>query len=286
MLIRRLISVSRLLYHMTTDVDVVRQDVALLKDAETERQFQDVLAWLSPLKFSSRHQALRDIREAGTRQWFLTSSAFQGWLQMPRTTLLCIGAPASGKTFLSSFVIDHILSLALPTLYIYCSYKEQPNQSATNLLGSLLQQLSHYSISLRSKILQLYSSHAKNTTKPSASELYSLLRACLEDFKTIYIIVDALDELSTDEGVRAEIMAWLVKLGTCSNMLATSRPVSMITEFLPEAKKLYIAAHEDDIRMYVSNRMKNDHSLARKLGEDNLLKEAILISVVRRSNGM
>lgn len=267
---------------------MVRQDLSSLKNAENERQLQKVLAWLSPLEFSSRHQAIRDAREKGTRQWFLTGSAFQGWLRTPNTTLLCIGAPASGKTFLGSFVIDHLLSTtnALPTLYIYCSYKEQQHQSVSSLMGSLLRQLSHYSAPLRSSIVQLYAAHEKNTTKPSAIEMCNILCKSFANFPMVYIVIDALDELTTKDETRDEIVSWLTKLGTCSNIIATSRPVSMITNFMPEATKLHIAAHEDDIRMYVANRMKNDLSLARKLGDDSSLKQAIMTSIVQRSKGM
>lgn len=102
----------------------------------------------------------------------------------------------------------------------------------------------------------------------------------------VYIVIDALDELTTKDETRDEIVSWLTKLGTCSNIIATSRPVSMITNFMPEATKLHIAAHEDDIRMYVANRMKNDLSLARKLGDDSSLKQAIMTSIVQRSKGM
>jgi len=69
-----------------------RLDVRALVDDVDFRKQSDILEWLHPGPFDSRHVSLREGRVENSGQWFIDSKEFQGWIKgTGPNTLLCIG---------------------------------------------------------------------------------------------------------------------------------------------------------------------------------------------------
>lgn len=70
---------------------------------------------------------------------------------------------------LRSIVVDYLKHSIeqedVAIIYIYCSYKEKGDQTAANLVASLLQQLAQKSTVISGEILSLYDHHTKNGTR-------------------------------------------------------------------------------------------------------------------------
>ena len=114
------------------------------EDAEVRRRL--LLSWMSSLDFRTSHEKAYGSRHGTTGSWFLHTELFKDWLSATDTALLwCCGKPGSGKSVLTSIVVDHIRchlakdqsSIAI----VYCDSRQQNYNSAKLLVGSLLKQL-------------------------------------------------------------------------------------------------------------------------------------------------
>src|SRR5436190_10435295 len=78
--------------------------------------------------------------------------------------------------------------------YIYCSYKEQEDQTDVNLIASLLQQLVQSNPIIFDEIASLYDDNIKKQKRPTLSEWSKLLQLEIRSLSKVFIIIDALDE--------------------------------------------------------------------------------------------
>ncbi|KAH8779890.1 hypothetical protein F5883DRAFT_351472, partial [Diaporthe sp. PMI_573] len=105
----------------------------------------DIRAWLSPPDHSIDHQKARDARlHQGPDHWFLKDKIFMNWKTKPASFLWLTGTPGSGKTPLTSAIIDSLQRDTLDPernshvlLYFYFSDK----QSFDSTIRSLVTQL-------------------------------------------------------------------------------------------------------------------------------------------------
>ena len=123
-------------------------------------------------------------REEGTGLWFLEAPKFISWIVGNSPTLWCPGIPGSGKTILTSMVVDHLLSTyennsEIGVAYIYCNYREQREQTVINLVGTVLQHLLVKKIGnngvISGTIRKAYRRHLSRRTRPNLEEMTALL---------------------------------------------------------------------------------------------------------------
>ena len=117
------------------------------KAAQQGSQVEAVLEWLSPLNMYQIQQDTLSRRYGNTGSWLLEEPSFQKWVKSERSnrTLWCPGDPGTGKTVITSIVVDHlfktIVSDDVRVAYIYCDYKDQAMQTTSNLIACLARQL-------------------------------------------------------------------------------------------------------------------------------------------------
>jgi hypothetical protein len=111
---------------------------------------------------------------------------------------------------LRSIVIDYLKHSIeredVAIIYIYCSYKEKDDQTAANLIASLLQQLVQISPVVSGEILSLYDYHTKNGTRPALGELSRLLQLESRRFSKVFVLIDALDECPESSYIRTSLL--------------------------------------------------------------------------------
>lgn len=114
-----------------------------------------LMEWISSTDFPAQQSDFIARRQEGTGQWFLDASKFTDWLDGRNKTLFCPGICGAGKTMITAIAINHLLNVvwssAVGIAYVYCNYKSQVDQNATDLLAAILKQLvqaSHLSWSL------------------------------------------------------------------------------------------------------------------------------------------
>ncbi|KAH9988610.1 hypothetical protein BJV77DRAFT_732029 [Russula vinacea] len=122
------------------------QDVDDKLEQANRNQLKDsLLRWLSPPDPSINHNVACKAHHNGTAQWFFQGSIFNQW-KSTGSFLWVHGKPGSGKSILCSSIIQDITALCdggrASMAYFYFDFKDIDKQKLSNLLPSLLIQLS------------------------------------------------------------------------------------------------------------------------------------------------
>lgn len=249
-----------------------------------------ILNWLTPINYGTQHSDLFQRRQPGTCQWLLDSAEYQSWLNIGKQTLFCPGIPGTGKTILTSVVVDHLITRfqndqTVSIVYIYCSFQRKDEQKYDNLLASLLKQLAQSQNPLPKAIRDLYNRHRKKRTCPSSDEISRLVRTVASLFSRVFVVVDALDEYQASDGCRESFISELFNLQTHSttSIFATSRFVPEVTSKFDKCTILEIRANDDDVKRYLEVHMKGLPSFAQL---DRQLQEEVKTGISEAADGM
>ena len=181
--------------------------------------------------------------------------------------------------------------------YFYFDFRDVDKQRLSNLLPSLLIQLSARS-DLRCDILsRLYSSHDRGVQKPSDRAMVECLKEmlALEAQGPTYIIVDALDECpitSTIPSPREEVLDFVDELVGLRlpdvHICVTSRPEHDIQTVLKDLAPRAVSLHDEtgqqeDISEYVASFVHSDRRMRRWREED---KDLVIKTLSEKADGM
>jgi hypothetical protein len=169
--------------------------------------------------------------------------------------------------------------------YIYCTYRDQ-NQTALDLIASLLKQLIDQRPIVSCNILELYRHHRSRQTRPPLTEVSRFLLAELRHFSKVFIVIDALDECSEESRIRGHFLAEVMKLLPMICLLVTSRVIPDMERRFEAASRLEIYASGTDVRRYLEGRIERELPLADFVGTDPNLRTDILTTIVQKSDGM
>lgn len=229
-------------------------------DRETAEEQRAILAWLTPAEYIHQHRDFINRREAGTGQWLLNSEEYQRWTVTEKETLFCSGIPGAGKTILTSIVVDDLTARFnnnrdIGVAYIYCNFQRQDEQTAPNLLASLLKQLSQQRLSLPDNVKSLYNDHKNKPARLFFKEISEALQSVIVSYHRAFVIVDALDEYRTSDRMQFLTEISGIQAKTNLNVFATSRSIPEISERFKDAISLEVCASEEDVRRYVDGHM-------------------------------
>ncbi|KAF8544606.1 hypothetical protein BDD12DRAFT_872574 [Trichophaea hybrida] len=278
---------------------------------------KEAFAWIHLMKLDDRVQKLRkrerDMekqafldavnaqeeegkRYGNTGTWLLENSDYRCWLRANESKLLwCFGNPGVGKTVLASIVVEdiskrHPISQRTGIAFAYCSYRDEAAaRDPKKFLATFILQLARQRKNIFPSLVDLYATHRRDARKPSFSTLRKVFCSMLENFDTLFLLYDALDECE----MRQELVEFLHDLfsipsSCCIKLFVTSRKEPDIERAFRDTKKVEIAAIRvaPDIKAYV------DYELQKRLQNGNLiiqdlgLKDAILDNLCNRAGGM
>jgi ATP/maltotriose-dependent transcriptional regulator MalT len=138
---------------------------------------------------------------------------------------------------------------------IYCNYKEQKEQTVSNLAASLLKQMVQDSCATSENVKSLYTRHKNRNTRPTLAEFSRLLGLEIRSYSRVFIVVDALDECCEEDGTRAKLLRLLRSLPANVNLMVTSRNLTSIARDFGGTDRLDIRATDDDVRTYIESRL-------------------------------
>lgn len=195
-----------------------------------------VLNWITNVDYGPRYSDILKRRYEGTGQWVLDSTEYQTWLKTKGQTLFCPGIPGAGKTVLSAIVVHDLYDRfgsdpSIGIVYLFCDSERYDEQKLDHFLSSILKQLSQQQRSIPNIVRQLYDLHKNRTTRPSITEIKTLLQPVAANFSTVFLLIDALDECQTAGGCRKDLISEILALRDTVgvNIFATSRYVDEIT---------------------------------------------------------
>ena len=148
------------------------------------------------------------------------------------------------------------------------------------MLTSLLKQLAESQSSLLENIKDLYNRHRTKRTRPSLEEILSTLHSVVAKYLRVFIVVDALDECQASNGCRTRFLSEIFNLQ--GNIFATSRINGEIAKIFSKATSLEIRARDDDIGIYLDERMQLQQSDIL----DDATRDMIKRKVVGATDGM
>ena len=171
---------------------------------------------------------------------------------------------------------------------LYLSYRDQKEQLAKNLIGSLVRQVAHRKRTLSDDIIGLYNNHTLKRSRPTINELSNLLRSEITHLSEVFVLVDAMDECSVNNDTREELLTTLQSLLEMPNvrLMVTSRPVASIEAHLQGMAYLEIRAADEDIRKYVEDRIPKERRLIPYVRGDDAFRVSIIDTIIAKAQGM
>lgn len=267
---------------LAVDVRDTREAVEEVRLNQHEQEIQD---WLSAPDPSGNYENALEKRHKGTGLWFTGGQPFAGWRKQSKAFLWLHGIPGSGKTVLSSTIIEHLTSINTSDqclIYFYFAFNDTNKQTLQSMLRSLINQLYQGQPGTRGPLDELWNScrsgyqHLSKTSLGgsgyqhlSKTTLGDVLLAMLSKVKDITIVLDALDESTT----RSDLLAWLRDVVTADcfsgRVLVTARREeeieSALRRWILHGESISIQQDDvkEDIRAYINHKIRNDGKLDR-----------------------
>ncbi|KAF2721893.1 ankyrin, partial [Polychaeton citri CBS 116435] len=273
---------------LTCIVELVNTRISHLQNNVSAQRRDSVLHWLCPHDYSNELEDYKTRRHPGTGQWFLQHSAFLDWVNASGcSTLSCAGEPGTGKTIMSTLIIDYLIdqepNINNTVLYIFCNYKRRVEQTLMHFFASILRQLAFLSHGVFGAVEQLHDHHKTRNSRPSLQNLQSELEGAFKLSGSVYIIIDALDECEV--GICKQLVKWIRdQMPHCKiHLLATTRDIGEIQTLFLKDPSLRIQATREDLERYSEHRMTE---FTEEIQSDLRLRDNVVEGVVDAADGM
>ncbi|KAF4981759.1 hypothetical protein FZEAL_2481 [Fusarium zealandicum] len=208
---------------------------------------------------AARQKALDEARLPGSGQWFLDDPRAQAWLSSQSTPLLWLqGQCATGKTFLSSRVVNHIRAYAAAAVCYFDKCHKLYNIADHRLaFRSVARQLVSQ-LPPTSAILQKLNT---TTLMPlgNDNEIFLLLKEIASELDKVFIILDGV-EAAAESGLHDLVAALAGDDGQISSfqVLITSRSLPS-TEFINRqgVSVIEACASNLDLEQYITTSIRD-----------------------------
>ncbi|KAL2022188.1 hypothetical protein VTK56DRAFT_6017 [Thermocarpiscus australiensis] len=231
----------------------------------------------------------RDRWTPGTCTWILSDETFKGWMDdlRPKPRVLWVyGNAASGKSILSSFLINHLVESGLPCHYFFIRFISQEKRGMCMILRSLASQVANSTPAYAENLRQLEAAGTELRGADYRNIWQWLFKQTLFQLnrldRPLYLIIDGLDE--------ADRPASLIRL--LADLHLTSLPIRLLmvgrntyeisSAFQRLAKQvdtetIRIEGNLADLRVYI------DHEM--DLGGDAGYRELVTTQLLDRAKG-
>lgn len=190
----------------------------------------------------------------------------------------------------SSLVIEHLSKYELfdntGFCFVYCNYKEP--QDTSTYVRALIKQLARSTDDVHPELEKYF----HNDRQPGYAEMQLVLQKLCEQFETLFLVLDALDECSLDQrGEILEVLHGLISPGRSHGchvkLFITSREEPDIKRALTTFPMIAIAAEKvnADIEAYIVYRM-GSYLATADFNIDDTLRNKIFSTLVGKADGM
>ncbi|KAL6414219.1 hypothetical protein AUP68_00737 [Ilyonectria robusta] len=263
----------------------LEQDTKELVSRSDAVLLEKVHLFFSPLNFFIAMGDILVTHEEDTCTSFIESTPVRSWIDGTTPRLWCTGIPGSGKTMQSAVLFRKLRAEFAETpdigvAAIFCSYQDRENQTTPNFIGAVWRQLASEP-ALTDIVRGIYDEKSSNGGRPTLKDAIRVFEEVASSYTTIYVIVDAINELSYSGN---DLLEHLTRCQN-ANLIVTSRQA-------PEAKyftgfqKGEIKPDPEDVRKYTSSRIDSDSNLLWHVSRDETLRGKIISAIQERSKEM
>lgn len=153
-------------------------------------------------------------------------------------------------------------------------------QTTDALIASMLRQLIQAHDTVHSSVTSMYMHHTSRSTFPRSDEIVAVFSTSVQQFESVFVVVDALDECPDDQ-TRSQLVSTLNSFPV--SLLFTSRPHPSIDQLLGGCTRQDIIADKHDLWIYCEERFTLSR-VGRLCSPDS--KQEILNQVVQKAEGM
>ncbi|KAK3695684.1 hypothetical protein B0T22DRAFT_372309, partial [Podospora appendiculata] len=252
-----------------------------------DKDREEILDWLSPLNFWPTQQEVLKRRKEGTSVWIVNDPMFLRWTAGETKRLWCTGIPGAGKTVIASFIADYLQKVVPDSTdavaLVMFDYRRPETHVMEDLITSITRQLLVQHATLPNALTRLYSRHKMMKTRPSRAETVAALHDAAALFKSIHLVVDALDEYSeATQALLVPALAGLKNLRT----LVTSRWIPAISNIWNYDERMEIRAHDADVERFIVSEIAEKPRLLTQVKRSSDLQNDIVDSIVKSARGM
>lgn len=208
----------------------------------------------------------RDQWTHGTNDWFLNEGAYLEWLHIQDSapSLLWLnGGAATGKSVLSSFVINSLVEQGIACQYFFIRFGDQKKRTLSLLLRSIAYQIARSLPFFLPKVLQLVDEAIEfETADPRTiwERIFKSILFKMEGVQPLYWVIDGLDE-ADDPRTFIRFVSEVTLSAIPIRILLVSRKTSEIvaaSQKIPKVLKLNaisIEGHLEDLRHYIHHEL-------------------------------
>ena len=228
----------------------------------TRKQSQDLRSMLAITELPDVDYIFyRDQWVKGTNDWVLQERKYLEWLHIrdPAPLLWLNGGAATGKSVLSSFIINDLMEQGLSCQYFFIRFGEPRKRTLSLLLRSITYQLARRVPAFMQRVLQLADEAIDFETADSKTMWEHVFKCTLFDMSGIqplYWIIDGIDEANDPREVM-RLFSDLSRSSSTIRVLVVGRntsDTSFAFEKLPgtlKAGAINIEGHTEDLRSYI-----------------------------------
>ncbi|RDW86698.1 NACHT and WD domain protein [Aspergillus mulundensis] len=198
----------------------------------------------------------------GTNAWFLDEIAYQQWAS-PNGSLPYLlwvsGGAGTGKSVLSSFVINRLVEQGRNCQYFFIRYGERKKRTLSLLLRSIAYQVAQSVPDFRAKLSEFAGEAVDlETADPKTiwERLFKSILFKMERNQPLYWVIDGLDE-SLDARANIKLLADIAGSSVPIRVLLLGRATAEISAALKKASQLVphgeisIEGHREDIYAHI-----------------------------------
>ncbi|EWY89573.1 hypothetical protein FOYG_10393 [Fusarium oxysporum NRRL 32931] len=279
---------------------VTKQSSRDIKSLSSSVRDDAISRWLNSTDPSVDHCKAREACHPGTGHWLLTNPQYLTWKSQNNSFLWLNGNSGTGKSILTSTVIEDIRNSPLPQLrncailYFYIKFTDSQKQCLDAILRSLINQLYHSRQETRHPITSLRSKCGGGSSRATVEQLKSTFREMLSFGGEVFILIDALDEYQNRSTQRDDLLSWIESFHNepvNTHLLVTSRPeddIKTSIETSADSDSIIFLTPENvgrDISDYVYDAVIKSTSFRRWHGQTSTQND-IVNSLTAKSDGV
>lgn len=277
----------------TTTKRILEIQTRIVLDKKKRR----VLEFFTKCDPQSEFEMSKSLRHPLTGLWLTEGADFEEWFSTQKSRIWLTGIPGAGKSVLAGAIITECLTRTQATpgvavAYFFCTYRDKNTHKPSNIMSSIAVQLARQDETAYQVLEQAYddldSSHFLSR-EPTDDMLVETLDKMCALFNQVYLVVDGLDEcgVQVENTIRKLLSLVDHNDNKIINAAFLSRDELPIREKLePTFDYVEIAAHTEDLQLYVAAELEERMSSKRLRLRDMTLKDQIMTQLVSGSKGM